>query len=212
MEHPDAPEHRATRGIPSILGATALAVALALAHSASAQIAPPDVPAGIEAPEGVEPFLVGHAVGTQNYVCLPSGSKSARFAWTLFTPQATLFDDEGRQLTTHFFSPNPSENGVVRPAWQHSEDTSAVWVRLVNPSSDPAFVAPGAIPWLLLEVAGAEAGPDGGDALTAAAYIQRVHTSGGVAPTTGCTKKAHVGSKQFVPYTADYVFYREGEE
>ncbi|HEX7137847.1 MAG TPA: hypothetical protein VF219_08375 [Vicinamibacterales bacterium] len=30
----------------------------------------PPVPAVIQVPPGVEPFLVGHGVGTQNYVCV----------------------------------------------------------------------------------------------------------------------------------------------
>lgn len=193
-----------------ILAGVALASALAasLVQPASAQITPPAVPAGLEAPEGSEAFLVGHAVGTQNYVCLPAGSK---FAWALFTPQATLFDDAAEQLTTHFASPNPFEGGTVRPTWQHSQDTSSVWVRLLTSSSDPAFVAPGAIPWLLLEVVGALAGPNGGAALHPTAYIHRVNTSGGVAPSTGCEKRADVGARRYVPYTADYVFYREIE-
>jgi hypothetical protein len=71
-------------------------------------------------------FPRGHATGTQNYVCLPSG---AGVAWTLFTTQATLFSERGRQLTTHFFSPDPLEAGrPVRATWQDSEDTSTVWV------------------------------------------------------------------------------------
>src|SRR5437763_16241434 len=53
---------------------------------------------------GNEVFLVGHGVGTQNYICVPSGTG---VAYTLFTPQATLFSDDEKQLTTHFFSPNP---------------------------------------------------------------------------------------------------------
>ena len=81
-------------------------------------------PTNIQVPAGNEAFLEGHAVGTQNYVCQPSGSG---FAWTLFTPQATLFSDRARQVTTHFFSPNPFENGTIRATWQHSRDTSTVW-------------------------------------------------------------------------------------
>jgi hypothetical protein len=132
---------------------TALAVAftVSLPRPAHAErVTPPPVPAGIEVPAGNRAFLVGHAVGSQNYVCLPSGSG---FAWTLFTPQATLFTSHGRQLITHFFSPNPFEGQTIRPAWQHSRDTSTVWARLfAPPSSDSAFVRPGAIPWLVLEV------------------------------------------------------------
>jgi Protein of unknown function (DUF3455) len=43
--------------------------------------------------------------------------------------------------------------------------------------------------------------------LTEITFIQRVNTSGGVAPSTGCAESADVGSKAFVPYTADYFFY-----
>jgi hypothetical protein len=48
--------------------------------------------------EGATAILVGHTVGTQNYICLPSGSG---FKFVLFTPQATLFDDQGKQIITH---------------------------------------------------------------------------------------------------------------
>lgn len=110
-------------------------------------------------------FLVGHATGTQNYVCLPSPTLG-RVAWTLFTPQATLFDDEGEQLTTHFSGPNPSEGGVVRAAWEHSGDTSTVWGRVVASSTDAGFVKAGAIPWLKVEVVGAQAGSTGAESIS----------------------------------------------
>jgi hypothetical protein len=206
MRHRTSPKRRILgRNLPGAWAlALAVALTLSLAQSAWAQVSPPDVPADIELTEDAEAYLVGHAVGTQNYICLPSGSK---IAWSLFTPQATLFDDEGQQLTTHFFSPNPDENGTVRPAWQHSQDTSTVWVRLSAASTDAEFVAPGAIPWLLLEAAGSETGPDDGDTLTYTTWIHRVNTTGGLAPSTGCSKAKDVGTKAFVPYTADYFFY-----
>ena len=86
----------------------------------------------------------------------------------------------------------------------------AVWAKVNATSSAPAFVAPGAIPWLLLEVVGAQAGPDGGDKLTATTFIQRLKTSGGVAPLT-CNSSLDVGKEAFVPYTADYFFYKAAE-
>jgi len=191
----------------SVIGA--LGVSLPQRTLADDTITPPAVPAALKVEPGNVPFLVGHAVGTQNYVCLPSGSG---FAFTLFTPQATLFDARGKQLITHFFSPNrnPSENGTIRATWQHSKDTSTVWAKLVgNPYTDSDFVAPGAIAWLLLERAGVEEGPTGGDTLTKTTFVQRVNTAGGVAPPTGCDSLADVGKKAFVPYTADYVFYED---
>lgn len=199
--HHDAPR---TPNLATSLGVAAIAFWLALAPAASAT-APPPVPDSLRPDAGTVAFLVGHAVGTQDYVCLPSG---LGFAWSLVTPQATLFDDAGRQIVTHFASPNPIEDGLIRPSWQHSRDSSSVWVRLVAQSSDPAYVAPGALPWFLLQVVGASDGPTGGKALSATTQIQRVATAGGVAPATGCTDATHVGTRAFVPYAADYFFYR----
>ena len=39
--------------------------------------------------------------------------------------------------------------------------------------------------------------------------IQRLSTTGGLAPATGCDAD-HVGAEARVPYTADYFFYRTG--
>ena len=204
----------ATLDSVSMRRAALAACTLALAGAFVASRVPParaaesaarSVPAAIQVPAGNRPYFEGHAVGTQNYVCLPSGSG---FAWTLVTPEATLFDQRGeQQLTTHFASPNPAEGGAVRATWQHSRDSSSVWALAMPPSTDPAFVAPGAIPWLLLRVVGTKAGPAGGDTLSKARYIQRVNTAGGVAPAIGCSQQSDIGSKAFVPYSADYVFY-----
>ena len=169
------------------------------------EITPPAVPPGLEVPAGHRPFLLGHATGTQNYLCLPANRS---FGWAFFGPQATLFNDADRQITTHFLSPNPDEGGMARATWQHSRDTSTVWAMAIESSSDPDFVKPGAIPWLLLQVIGADRGPTGGHRLTETTYMQRVHTSGGLMPTTGCAKATDVGKKALVPYTADYVFYK----
>jgi hypothetical protein len=211
MKNCNAPENQATHRILLVSCATALAVAftvslpqLARAH----RVTPPPMPANIQVQAGNKPFLEGHGIGTQNYICLPAGSG---FAWTLFTPQATLFSDDDKQVTTHFFSPNPFEGGTLRATWQHSRDSSTVWGLVIQPSSDPAFVAPGAIPWLLVQRVGAQDGPTGGDRLTDITYIQRLNTSGGVAPLTGCASSTDVGKKAFVPYTADYFFYKVSE-
>ena len=161
----------------------------------------PDVPSDIEVPDGHVPFLVAHAVGTQGYFCLSSGDSSM---WVPFGPQATLFDEESAQVMAHFLSPNPDQGWALRATWQHTRDTSAIWAGMAIPSSDANYVAPGAIPWLRLTVVGQEAGPDG-DRLTAATYIHRVKTIGGIAPTTACNE---ADRRALVPYEADYYFYR----
>jgi hypothetical protein len=150
-------------------------------------------------------FSIARGEGTQNYVCLPSATG---VSWTFFGPQATLFDEKGGQVMTHFLSGNPDEAAMPRAAWQHSRDTSTVWAMSIASSVDADFVAPGAIPWLLLRVVGTQYGPGWGDRLARTTFIQRVNTAGGVAPAQGCAAAADIGKKALVPYTTDYVFYR----
>jgi Protein of unknown function (DUF3455) len=89
-------------------------------------LVPPHVPDELEVPAGNKAFLRGHAIGTQNYICLPSASG---VSWTLFRPQATLFNNYDVQIITHFLSPNRDESDTPRPTWQHSRDSSTVWAR-----------------------------------------------------------------------------------
>jgi len=197
----------------------AMAFVAALPKSAHADdIVVPPVPdgLGVKAEEGTV-FLVGHATGTQNYICLPSG---AGFAYALFTPQATLFGEDGGQIITHFFSPNPDPddpntdpkvvaNGAIRATWQY-RDTSRVWAATVpgGSSTDDKFVEKGAVAWLKLKAVGHQDGPTGGDKLSSVTFVQRLSTHGGLAPSTGCASLSDVGRKAFVPYRADYFFYR----
>jgi hypothetical protein len=173
----------------------------------------PKVPANIQVPPGNTAFLKAHALGTQNYVCKPVASG---FAWTFFSPEATLFltfkwinGDISQQITTHFLSPNPIEKDLPRVTWQHSFDTSKVWGRAIQSSTDPNFVQKDAIAWLLVEKAGAERGPTGGDTLAQTTFIQRVNTTGGLAPSTGCDQSTDAGNIVLVRYTADYFFYKK---
>ncbi len=182
----------------------ALSIAAPFAATAT-NIIPPKVPDTLQVPQGSRPFLIGHAVGTQNYVCLPDGAGAK---WVLFGPQATVFDDRGEQIMTHFLSSNPVESGAARATWQHSNRTSAVWAVKTAESDDPQFVEPGAIKWLLLQAVGAQQGTRSHDRLTETTVIHRVNTSGGFAPASECAVTGDVGKTKLVPYTADYVFYR----
>jgi hypothetical protein len=179
----------------------------------------PPMPDNLQVGDGFTAFRVGHAVGTQNYVCKPTGNGG--FAFALFTPQATLFTDANKEIITHFFSPNPAEantdpnvvaNFAIRATWQDSTDMSTVWAKVDQTSLDSNFVADGAVAWLLLDVVGAQDGPTGGKTLTPALRVQRLSTSGGVAPKTGCSSIADVGKQAFVPYTADYFFHKKSPQ
>jgi hypothetical protein len=172
-------------------------VAAALAVVPFAQLADakppaaPAVPGDIQPPEGHEPFLSGHAVGVQIYSCNATASGSA---WGLVAPRATLYDDNGRAFVEHF----------AGPTWQARDGSSVVATR----DAPPATVDPTAIPWLRLRATSTSAGADG-DKLVKTSYVQRVATTGGLAPAASSCDAGTVGDRVEVPYTADYYFWRE---
>jgi hypothetical protein len=190
----------------SLVFATIATVGAAVGAAPLDKIVPPAVPSELGVYSNETAFLMAHAVGSQNYSCLPSANGGV--AWTLFGPQATLFSEDGGQEITHFLSANPEEAGLPRATWQHSRDSSAVWAGLAAMSTDAAYVDPGAIPWFLLRTVGKQTGPTSGDRLTQTTAIQRVNTAGGKAPANGCATPGDIGRKALVPYQADYVFYR----
>jgi hypothetical protein len=196
--------------------ATAPAKETVTLQSGVDDVTPPQVPDNIKVTEdGVIPFLVGHADGTQNYVCKPSG---AGFAYALFTPEATLFNGHDKQLITHYFSPNPQEantdprvdgNLMIRATWQHL-DTSTIWAGVHK--NGAAIVDTESIAWLLLDVVGRLDGPTGGATLSPSLFVQRVNTIGGNPPKTGCSSSADVGKEAFVHYKADYFFWKKADQ
>ena len=147
-----------------------------------------------------------NAVGTQNFICAPAATATG-VDWFFIGPQATLFDADGKQIATHFLSKNPYQSDALHATWQHSGDTSAVWAKKLRGSTDPAFVAPDAIEWLLLEMTGAQMGPFAGRKLSTTLLIQRVNTVGGLKPPAAACTAATVNSRKFVSYQADYYFY-----
>jgi hypothetical protein len=185
--------------------ASVLALPQGVRAQRPARPVPPAVPDAIKVEPGYKPFLAAHAVGTQGYVCIAVGST---YGWTPFGPQATLYNEEGEQILTHFLSPTPYSL-PPNPTWQHSRDSSIVWGEKIGSSSDSNFVAPGAIPWLLLEAVVVGDGPTGGDRLLPTRFIQRLNTVDGMPPSSGCAAPGNIGQRALVPYEADYFFYKE---
>lgn len=60
---------------------------------------------------------------------------------------------------------------------------------------------------MLLQKAGTQTGPTGGDTLAKTTFVSAGEHGGSVAPPTGCDKLPDVDGEAFMPYTADYVFY-----
>ncbi|MGH9278873.1 MAG: DUF3455 domain-containing protein [Acidimicrobiales bacterium] len=170
--------------------ATALAVMalLVIAAPVGAALTPPVVPASIAVPPGNVLYLVGHAKGYQVYRCQGTNGSTG---WVLAYPFATLYNDANQAVATHY----------AGPSWTAADTSTVVATRIGSAA------APGgnAIPWLLLQ-ATSTSGPPGGT-FTNTTFIQRINTTGGLAPATGCDA-GHIGALTAVFYTADYYFYR----
>ncbi len=221
------PNRTAPRKRALFVAALALGCAFGTtAHAQSQLIAVPPTPTLITPPAGNSVFLVGHALGTQGYVCLPTGTSNPAASWTVNNarPEATLFVrifGQEFQIITHFLSPdtNPNSNAPTplpfgSATWQSSLDSSKVWAQVFNGASIGAGTDlascpnTGSIACLLLTSIGSQQGPSGGTTLSKTTFVQRLNTKGGSAPAEGCSTLADVGSQTLVPYTADYYFYR----
>jgi hypothetical protein len=212
---------------------TPLVAALALGclfgtvnHAAAQSVTPPPTPVIITPPAGNTAFLVGHALGTQGYVCLPTSPGASTASWTInpARPEATLFTKffgQDVQIITHFQSPDTNPNKFApspipfgSATWQSSFDTSKVWAQVLNGNvlpagpENPSCPNTGAIACLLLQAIGSQQGPTGGNLLTPVTFVQRLNTKGGSAPADGCSVSTDVGKQTLVPYSADYFFYK----
>jgi hypothetical protein len=135
-------------------------------------------------PAGNELEFFYDAVGVQIYQCQAT---SSGFGWVFQAPEATLFDRHGRVAVTHF----------AGPTWQATDGSQVVGSKLAGFTVDAT-----SIPWLLLQAKS----HTGDGRMSEVTYIQRLETTGGIAPTTGCDA-AHVGGIARVDYTATYFFY-----
>jgi uncharacterized protein DUF3455 len=153
----------------------------------------PAVDPSIAVPSGNSRMVLHAAAkGSQNYACTPVAVDGAMtYTWSLLGPEAVLTDCHSEALGHHF----ASDAGL--PEWQWV-DGAYVVARKVAAST----AGKDSVPWLLLRVDGQGRGAP----FTDARYVQRVHTSGGLAPVGGCDA-SHAGALRKVAYSADYFFY-----
>jgi hypothetical protein len=222
-----------TKRFPSLLVA-ALVLGYAGSYAAAQKIMPPTTPAAITPPTGNSAFLVGHAVGTQGYVCLPTSTGAS---WTVngSRPEAILSaSSSGQRMKKtktarkgdfeiiHFLSPNTNPNEFAptplpfgSPTWRSALDGSVVWAKALTPpvasGSDASCPNAGSIPCLLLQTIGSKTGPSGSGGMSQTTFIQRLNTNRGSAPATGCSASTDVGKQTLVKYTADYYFFRKDQ-
>ena len=163
-------------------------LACATSNATNAPSTSQKVPAALEV-EGQKPGLEARAVGVQIYQCKARADDPSLFDWSLKAPEATLFDAGDKPIGKHY----------AGPTWESTDGSKVVGqLKAKDPGPDAD-----AIPWLLLDAKSVSG--EGVFAKTTA--IQRLDTSGGLAPVHGCTQD-RAGLEARVDYTARYVFYR----
>jgi hypothetical protein len=109
-------------------------------------------------------------------------------SWEFVAPMATLFADADYhgQVGIHY----------AGPTWESNSGS-----KVVAASPIRCFPDPTSIPWLRLQTAST----NGPGIFSSVTYVQRVNTTGGLAPTASGSS---IGEAVEVPYTAEYYFYR----
>lgn len=168
--------HRLLSVIPVVLILTLSSTFPALAIDDQSK-----VPAELRVPDGYQRVLQSFGRGVQVYDCVDG-------SWKFREPAAAIVDERSGEIVAIHYA---------GPTWQSVRDGSKV-VGAVKARSD----APNPqrdIPWLLLQ-ATSTTGPG---LFANVGYIQRLTTTGGVAPAGACTPGQSTG----VPYKATYQFW-----
>lgn len=149
----------------------------------------PKTPPELQVPPNSSLVLKARAKGVQIYECASKPEDARAFSWKLKAPEADLFDDRGDKVARHF----------AGPTWEATDGSSAVGSVMAKADAPD----PEAVPWLLLTAVS-----KGPGLFARVMHVQRLDTSGGKAPATGCDaaqakKKAEVR----IPYEATYYLY-----
>jgi hypothetical protein len=145
----------------------------------------PSVPDTLAVPQGQRLAFSAHAEGVQIYTCQAPATGAP--AWVFSAPEADLFNRGGRLVAIHY----------AGPTWEGLDGSTVIGTKLAAYTADPT-----AIPWLLLQAAS----HTGHGRFSNVTYIQRLDTTGGLAPTSGCDAD-HLGASARIDYTATYYFY-----
>jgi hypothetical protein len=169
------------------VAATALLVACA---APVLKPTPPTVviPGSLRAPATDSLVRTLWADGVQIYECRAKATEAGFPEWVFVAPEAQLVDSSGTLVGRHY----------AGPTWEAGDGSKVVGSVTAKVDAPSA----GAIPWLLL--ATHSTGKPG--LFAKVSTIQRVATTGGAMPATGCGT-ATVGKQVRVPYKAEYAQY-----
>ena len=169
--------------------AQSVATAVACGCASSPAVIAPEVPQALRPPAGQTAIVEALASGMQIYECAAKADQPSAFEWTFRAPEAALVDRAGRSIGKHY----------AGPTWESLDGSTVVGEVIArDPGPDKS-----AIPWLLLTAKST----GGSGVFSRTRSIQRLQTTGGIAPAQGCTS-GNAGQVARVPYTATYYFYR----
>jgi hypothetical protein len=180
------------KNIKELAAIFVIALAVLVSNSVArptSDILPPELPEScdtIRVEAGNEVAFHAYAIGVQIYRW--NGS-----AWTLLAPDAKLYADAGYNGKVGFHYGGPT--------WESNSGSKVIAARVPGTGCTPDGSA---VAWLLLK----KVSTDGPGIFSDVTFIQRVNTTGGLAPTTPGTT---IGEEKRVPYTAEYYFYRAAE-
>jgi len=172
-------------GLVVLLTVAGLALGSVPAARAVDDTRPPDLPSplcnDVQVPSGNIVAFHVYARGTQIY-------RWDGTTWVFVAPSAMLFADANYngQVGIHY----------AGPTWESNSGSKVVAVRVIGCAPDAT-----AIPWLKLQTVST----NGPGIFSSVTYVQRVNTTGGLAPTA---PGLSIGEAVEVPYTAEYYFYR----
>ena len=170
---------------------SALSLAILGGCAGSPTLTAPNVPAKLNPPAGQALYLEVPAIGVQIYECAPRAGQADAYEWAFRAPEAVLRDTKELAIGKHY----------AGPTWEGNDGSKVVGgVKERDPGPNAS-----AIPWLLLEAKSTS----GTGIFAATKSVQRVATTGGLAPAKACGA-ANAKEMARVPYTATYYFYRGG--
>jgi hypothetical protein len=147
------------------------------------------LPAEVRVPAGARQTMYTVGIGEITYECRAKAGMAGQFEWVFVTPVATLYDTQRKVVGKYYGG----------PTWEANDGSKVTGKQLAVASAGA-----GNIPLQLVQANPAM----GMGAMQGTAYIQRLNTRGGVAPSAPCMA-ANQGERRQVAYQADYVFYRQ---
>ena len=181
---------------PSLILSAAAAVLLsACANSPMSASAPmysqANLPDAVKVPAGHKVSMETVGVGRITYECREKAAMAGSYEWVFVGPDAMLNDRAGKAVGAYYGPP---------ATWQSTDGSKVTGTQVAV-----APAAAGSIPLQLVKANPAM----GSGAMTGTAYIQRVATQGGVAPSLACGADTK-GKREIVNYQADYIFWTAG--